>query len=461
MNENGSPSQKLSRKTKILYGVGDTGFSLTDTTRAVLFAIFLTDVVGLRPSLAAGVIFFGLSWDYINDPLFGYISDRTRTRWGRRRPFLLFGFIPFGLSFAALWWLPPISSQIGLAIYYSLAFLFYEAAATFVYMPFYALTPELTQDYDERTSLSAYRMAFSLAAGLVAFTLPLAIIGSMQPENADKVFLMGILFGIASALPLLLTFFGTRERLEYQSQPKPKLKESLRAVARNRPFIFSAGIFLFTWAAIEIIQNMMLYFLKYRMNLEPIAEYILGTIFIVALITIPFWDWASRRLDKRLTYIAGMIFLSSVMIVLSFINPNWGLAVVFALAALAGIGVGGVHVLTWAIVPDAIEWDELHSGQRHEGIFYSLISLLRKISASFVGPMALLVLGWSGFVPNAAQQSESAVRAIQFLFGVVPSISFCLGIAFAIAYPISRQSHTQLRQELESRRQSRTSLTDG
>ena len=449
-----SDSNKLSRRTKVLYGAGDIGFALTDTTIGVLFAIFLTDVVGLAPGLAAAAVFIGRSWDYINDPLLGYLSDRTRTRWGRRRPFLLFGFLPFALAFAALWWKPPFQSQIGLAAYYALAYLLYDAAATLVYMPYFALTPELTPDYDERTALTSYRMAFSILGGLIAFTVPLAIIGTMRPENASRVFSTGVLLGLLSALPLLLTFFGTRERPEYAQRAQPALRASLRAAASNRPFCFAAGIFLFTWTAIEIIQAMLLYFLKYRMNLEAESQFIAGTVFIAALLALPFWELASRRWDKRIAYIAGMVFLSGVMITLIVIEPGWGLGIIFALAALAGIGVGAVHVLTWAMIPDAIEWDELATGERHEGMFYSLVTLFRKVASSIAIPLTLLALEWSGYVSNAPVQSPSAVRAIQLMIGPVPSLFLCAGIIFALFYPLGRERHAQVRAELAQRQSS-------
>lgn len=237
---NTPPKERLPRLTKLLYGAGDFGFAFTDTAIGVLFAIFLTDVVGLDPGLAAIAIFVGRSWDYVNDPLIGHLTDRTRSRWGRRRPYLLFGFLPFAVAFASLWWIPPTQNPTWLAAYYALAYLFYDASATFVYMPYFALTPELTLDYDERTSLTSYRMAFSILGGLIAFTVPLSIIGTMRPENADKVFMVGAIFGLASALPLLLTFAGTRERPEFINQSQPKLRESLRAVVRNRPFVFAA-----------------------------------------------------------------------------------------------------------------------------------------------------------------------------------------------------------------------------
>jgi glycoside/pentoside/hexuronide:cation symporter, GPH family len=320
-------------------------------------------------------------------------------------------------------------------------------------MPFFALTPELTQDYDERTSLTSYRMAFSLFGGLVAFIVPLMMIGTMRPENAGRVFQMGWIFAIASALPLLITFFGTREREEYAHQEQPGLRESLRAARNNRPFIFAAGIFLFTWTAIEIIQNMLLFFLKYRMKLEAESDIVAGSVFITALIVLPFWVWASQKTDKRKSYIYGMIFLSAVMLTLIFIDPSLGFNYVLILAALAGVGVSAVHVLTWAMIPDAVEVDELESGSRHEGMFYALVSLFRKIASSISIPLTLLVLDWSGFISNAPQQTESAVWAIRIMIGPIPSLLLLGGILFAIFYPLTREAHAETRTKIASRQE--------
>lgn len=453
-------SERVPRRTKILYGVGDLGFALADTTIGILYAIFLIDVVGLSPGLAAIAIFIGRSWDYINDPIIGYITDRTRTRWGRRRPYLLFGFLPFAFFFSMLWWKPPLESQVALAAYYSVAYLLYDAAITFVSMPYFCLTPELTLDYDERTTLTGYRMVFSILGGLIAFTVPLAIIGSMRPENANRVFLTCAFIGLFSALPLLLTFAGTRERPEFQAQTQPKLKASLRAAIQNRPFIFAAGIFLFTWVALDIVQTMLLFFLKYRMNLEEQSDLVAGTVFIAALLTLPFWEKVSRRFDKRAAYIAGMIFLITVIIILIVVNPSWGLMIVLALAALAGVGVGAMHVLPWSIIPDAIEWDELATNERHEGMFYSLVSLLKKVASSIALPLTLLVLDWSGYVSNAPVQTPGTVLAIQAMVGVVPSIFLALGIVFAFFYPLNRASHAQVRAKLAARRAQKFQATD-
>jgi GPH family glycoside/pentoside/hexuronide:cation symporter len=442
---------RLPRRTKLLYGISDFGFACTDTTMQVLFAIFMTDVVGVKPAYAALAIFIGRTWDYFNDPLIGFFTDRVRTRWGRRRPFLLFGFIPFGLMFAMMWYRPPTENQLLLCAYYAIAYFLFDTSYTFVTMPYAALTPELTQDYDERTSLTSYRMAFSIIGGLIAFTVPLMIIGSMRPENSDRIFLMGIIFGTACALPLLFTFFGTREKPEYTAQSQPNFRESLRAVWKNRPFLFAAGIFLFTWTAADIIQAFLLYFIKYRMNMEGQSDIILGAIFITALLVLPFWEWVTRKTDKRKAYIAGMIFLSVIMISLSFLAPSAGMPLVLLLAILAGIGVSAIHVLTWAIIPDAVEVDELATGQRHEGIFYSLVSLFKKIASSIAIPLTLLVLDWSGYVSNAAMQKPSTILAIRILMGPVPSVLLLGGIVFAIFYPLSRAGHAKTRAEIAAR----------
>jgi len=296
-------------------------------------------------------------------------------------------------------------------------------------------------------------MAFSLFGGLVAFVLPLMIIGTLRPENADRVLTMGVIFGIVSALPLLLTFFGTREKEEYASQPQPNLREQFRAVRGNRAFWFAAGIFLFTWTAIEIIQNMLLLFLKYRMQLEAESDIVAGAVFITAILVLPFWVWVSQKTDKRRSYIYGMLFLSAVMLVLIFLDPSLGLPLIIMLASLAGIGISATHVLTWAMIPDAVEVDELESGARHEGMFYALVTLFRKAASSIAIPMTALVLGWSGYVSNSAQQAESAVWAIRILIGPVASLFLLGGILFARFYPLTREAHAAARDKIESRRE--------
>ena len=445
-------SKKLSRLTKIIYGSGDIGFSLTTTIVAAYFLFFLTNVVGIRPAVAGIAILIGRSWDYINDPIIGHISDRTRSRWGRRRPFLLFGALPFALAFAMMWFKPPWESVVALTVYYAAAYVLFDTAATFVYMPYYALTPELTEDYDERTSLTSYRMFYSIFGSLLAFTIPLMIVGSFSPQNVDKVFLMGGIFGLVSALPLFLVFAYTREKPEFEEQAQPTFKDSLKAAFKNKPFVFGAVIYLITWVSFDIMQTVLLFFIKFVMGREADSDLIMATIFIVAIFALPFWEWTSRKLNKRLAYAAGIAFWAVVQVVIITLNPSSPLVLILFLCGLAGIGVGAAHVLPWSIIPDAIEWDEYQTGQRHEGMFYSLVTLMQKIASSIAIPLTAVFLDVTHYVPNSAAQPASALLGIRILVGPIPALLLIIGIVFALKYPLSREEFTRVVKELDKRR---------
>ncbi len=443
--------ERIPLHTKILYGAGDLTNSLLQTIIHVYLLIFLTDVVGLEPGLAGIAIFIGRSVDWINDPIIGHLSDRTRTRWGRRRPYLLFGLVPLAISFIFFFWKPPWEHQLALAAYYGLMYAIYDTVATFVYVPYYTLTPELTLDYDERTSLSTARMAFSILGSLIAFTVPLLIVGAFDDPRTGY-FMMAVIFGLTGVSPLLLTFFGTRERPEFQAVEQPTLRESLGAMRRNRPFQFGLGMFLLTWSAIDIIQAVLLYFIRYWLLLGDMADLIMGSVFISALVWLPLWLWVSNKWNKKTAYVVGMGFFAAIMMVLIFIQPGTPMVIVFTITALAGIGVAAAHVIPWAILPDAIEWDELQTGQRHEGAFYSLVTLAQKIASSIAVPLAALALGASGYVANSDEQPVTALLAIRGLTGVVPTIMLLGGIVFALLYPLSREVHADVRRRLAERR---------
>jgi len=413
-------------------------------------------VVGINPGIAAIAIFVGRTWDYVNDPIFGHLSDRTRTRWGRRRPFLLFGALPFAIAFTLMWWRPPLQGAWALVVYFALIYVVYEAAATIVYMPYFALTPELTSDYDERTALTTVRAFFSILGSLVAFTIPLMIIGAFSPENSQRVLLMGVVFAVISAISLIIVFLNTRERPEFMHQKQPSLRQSIRSAWSNRPFIFGMFIFLFTWISVDILQTILLFFIKYVAEREANSDLIMAAIFVTAIFALPLWNYASRRWNKRIAYIVGIAFWAVVQLLLVTIQPSTSLGLILFLCVLAGIGVGVAHVLPWSMIPDAIEWGELQTGERHEGMYYSLITLSQKVASSFAIPLALLVLSATHYVPNSAEQPASAVLGIRIVAGPIPAALLCIGILFAAFYPLGRENYLQIEHQLESRRRERT-----
>ncbi len=447
---------KLRTITKLLYGTGDFGYSMNNSIIAALFPIFMMDVVGVTPALAAAALFIGRSWDYINDPLVGYLSDRTRTRWGRRRPWLLFGAIPFALTFILLWIKPGfITTQSGFLIFFAAVYIIYEASATTVYMPYFALTPELTQDYDERTQLTSFRMLFNIIGGLTAYTLPMLVIGSMVPENANRVVLMAAIFGLLAAAPFLIVFFSVREKKEYIEQAQPKLRDAFKAVRNNKPFFFGAMIYLCTWIVIILVETNLMFYIKYVLKRPGQSSLLMGAIFISAIIALPFWNWISKKGNKRVAYITGVSFWAVMMCVLTVLNPETPIWLLLLMCTLIGFGLSAAQVLPWAIIPDAIEWDEYQTGERHEGIFYSLITLMGKMANSIAVPLSLLLLEFTGYVSNAAEQPASALFGIKIVIGPIPAALLFTGIIFAIFYPLSREKYTQIVTELNLRKEAR------
>ena len=447
-------SEKLSIKNKLMYGAGDIGFSLTSTILGVYFLFFMIEVVGLRPGIAAIPILIGKIWDFVNDPIFGYISDRTRSRWGRRRPYLLFGALPLAFTFTMLWYKPGFETTSALVAYYSVAYIIFEASATMLYMPYFALTPELTSDYDERTSLTSYRMFFSILGSLLAFTVPAIIVGEFVPENASKVLLMGAVFGLVSALPMFLTFFGTKEREDLVDIDKPTLLESIRSVWKNVPFRYGLGIFLATWISVDILQSSLLFYVKFVVQREEQNEIIMAMIFVIAMFALPIWSWVSKRWSKRYAYMAGIAFWAVVQMALIMMTPTTSLTLILILCALAGIGVSAAHVLPWAILPDAIEWYEYKTGERHEGMFYSVTTLARKITSAGTVPLIGVVLELTGYQSNLAVQNAEAVRGIKMVIGPIPAVLLCVGIFIAYKYPLDRDDFLSIVDKIKERRAS-------
>jgi len=321
-------------------------------------------------------------------------------------------------------------------------------------MPYFALTPELTSDYDERTSLTSYRMFFSILGSLLAFTVPLIIIGSFTPENAPKVLLMGAIFGLISALPMFITFFGTEEREDLVDLEKPTLLESIKSVWKNVPFRYGLGIFLATWISVDILQTSLLFYVRFVIQRESHNDLIMATIFVIAMFALPIWNWVSKRWSKRYAYIIGIAFWAVVQMFLIMLGPSTPLALILVLCSMAGIGVAAAHVLPWAILPDAIEWYEHQTGERHEGMFYSITTLARKVtsavSITFIGP----ILEMTGYQPNVTQQSAEAVRGIKWIIGPIPAILLGLGIFIAFKYPLDRKEFLSMVEDLKERRKS-------
>ncbi len=467
-------SKRIPLLTKLIYGSGTYGLAAFGMLRQIFYAIFLTDVVGLDPRLASLGALVGVIWDAINDPLVGMISDRVRSRWGRRRPFLLWFTIPFALSFVVLWWAPPWESQLALTAYVTLAFMVSDTFGTLVAVPYTAMTPEMTPDYDERTSLASYRMFFQLAASLtIAIAAPsivdAALVNGLSQQQGYLI--VSGLFGASAVLPLMLIFFTVR----YGEKDKPvetplDFMTAMRTTWANIPFRFAAFLNVLNWMAADLVALILPYFLLYwiasgdvtasvdlfGLNLSLEAG-VLGLLILAAILVIPFWSWLATRLSKRVTYLIGVTPWLLAYAALIFIQPGQS-NLMLAISAFAGLGLATGYVLPEAIFPDVIEWDELVTHQRQEGIYYGIKNFFRKISGAVAFFLALQVLGWAGYQtpPEGTRiftQSESTLVAIRFMVGPMGLLLLLGAMTLAAFYPLTRERHARIRRLLARRRE--------
>ncbi len=448
-------TQKIPFWGKLLYGFGDSTFSLLFTTLAFYFLFFLTDGVGLSPALAGWVFFVGKMWDAFSDPLIGHLSDHTKTRWGRRRPFLLFGGPLLAISFMLLWQKYPIHNEFFVFIIYTLLAVLFFTCFTSAAVPYAALVPELTLDYDERTALVSYRMFFSITFSVVAAALPMTFVEAAGNDIVKGFQMMALVFGLFSLAPLLTTFFGIKEKYRQKSNLTLSIKDSYRQTIRNRPFRFVMGIFLLSWATIDLIGVVFVYFVTYVLNRKELTDLLFLVIFGVAIIFLPFWYQVSKKIGKRITYIAGMAFWSSVLILLLIVPAEAPIWVFITICALSGIGLSTAHVIPWAMIPECVDFDELQTGKRREGMYTGFITFLQKLASSVAILLVGLILSWSGYKAGG-EQTAGAQLAIRLLLGLVPAIMLTLSMILAYYHPITRQKHREILDSLASRKQANT-----
>jgi GPH family glycoside/pentoside/hexuronide:cation symporter len=442
-------SEKLPFRTKLVYGLADWSNASTSTIFGFFFAFFMTDVAKLPPLYAAPVLLIGGFWDAINDPLFGVLADRVRTRWGRRRPFFLFVSIPFAIAFIMLWWIPPISGDFGLAAYYAVTYLLFDTGFTLLAVPYSALTPELTEDYDERTRLNGYRMTFSMLGGLIG-ALSIPLVTGLFTEVKTGYMVVAIAFGIAAVFPYLLLFFKIRERYADTPIAGQNLLKGFLSTFRNRAFRFAAGIYMTAWVTISLASALFQYYVTYVVLMPDQLDIILGLLQLGALVCIPVMVWMANRLGKQKAYIIGLSWWTVVMLILAVIQPGHQ-ALVFVLAISVGLGVAAAHVVPWSMVPDVIEVDELETGKRREGTYYGFLVFIQKTGVAFTLALMQWILHITHYVPGVAQSKET-LTAMRLLMGPFPAVLLILSMILAWKYPLTKKRHLEVREELAKKR---------
>ncbi|HBE19833.1 MAG TPA: MFS transporter [Cyanobacteria bacterium UBA11149] len=474
--QNESPSQKLSFSTKLAYGAGDMGAGITSTLLAFSLLIFLTNVAGLKPELAGTVLLIGKIWDAINDPIVGVLSDRTRSRWGRRHSWMIFAAIPFGIFFFLQWIVPHFSdngetNQWILFWYYAIVSILFNMAFTGVNLPYTALTAELTQDYNERTSLNNFRFAFSIGGSIFSLALGQIIFATISNDQ-QRYLVLALICTLFSVLPTYWCVWGTQDptavggsryvEIEENHQNSESEEESIPFFEQfliaftNKPFLYVIGIYLFSWLAFQLTAAIIPYFLICWMRQD---SYFTAALVVqgVALVMLFVWNFMSRRVGKRGVYFMGMSLWIIAEGGLFFLPPDQ-VGFMYVLFAMAGFGVATAYLVPWSMLPDVIELDELKTGKRREGIFYAFMVLLQKFGLAFGLWLVGVALGKAGLItPKPGEsivpvQPESALFAIRFAVGPLPTFFLICGLILAYFYPITREVHAEILLKLRERK---------
>ena len=532
--------EKLNFTTKLAYGAGDMGPAITANLLVFYLLYFFTNVAGLDAGLAGSILAIGKIGDAINDPVAGILSDRTRTRWGRRIPWMLFGAIPFGIFFFMQWVVPSFSADPEvnkwcLFAYYIAIATFFNLAYTVVNLPYTALTPELTQDYNERTSLNSFRFAFSIGGSILSLILA-GLITAAYPDNLQHRFIaLGLVSTLISVLAILWCTFRIQEKgasplLQQQGKKisgfilsamgaagiaygvaqllgnkginvmaiggillglqsigfgltmifaqveshlnsteaiaakndadnaaSIPIKEQLKIAFANKAFLYVIGIYMCSWLGVQMTASILIYYVVSWMGMDEsafptVAIAVQGT----ALVMLFFWKFVSDKLGKKAVYYMGTVIWIIAQAALFLIQPGQT-PLLYAGAIMAGFGVSVAYLIPWSMIPDVVDLDELNTGKRREGIFYSFMVFLQKLGLALALFLIGVALEWSGFIkqlPGEAipVQPDSALLAIRIAIAPLPTVFLIIGLILTYFYPITREVHADILRQLKSRK---------
>jgi GPH family glycoside/pentoside/hexuronide:cation symporter len=445
--------EHIALRKKIAYSVPAFALAVVGIPVYVYIPKFYTDVVGINIAMLGTILFSVRIFDAVTDPAIGYISDRTRTRFGRRRPYIAIGSVFVVLSMYLLFNPPQASADFetwwfGICIY--ALFLFW----TVVVVPFESLGPEITFDYHERTSLFGMRDGFLIAGTLMAASSPAIVAwafnltSSPEGERA-KFFWIAVLYA-----PLLIGscwwyVIAVKEKYAAKAVNPTGVWTGLSYVSRNRPFIILLVSYTIASIGSNLPATLILYYVEYVLQ-SPLADVFLLLYFVTGIVFLPGWIWLSRRIGKKAAWLISMAINTGAFIGVFFLCP--GDANIYCiLVFISGIGFGATLALPSAIQADVIDYDELLTGQRREGQYIGLWSIAKKFAAAIGVGAGLSILGLAGYTPNVAQ-TEQVRLTLRALYALVPSICNIIAFIIVLAYPISSRVHEQIRDAIADRK---------
>ncbi|MGC8821176.1 MAG: MFS transporter [Fervidobacterium sp.] len=451
-------NDKVTFLTKFFFGFGDVYGGGVFNIINFFYAIFLTDVVKIPPQYASVIFLVGKIWDAITDPIMGYISDRTKSRFGRRRPYFLAGVPLIFLSFIMVWYPTSFESVFARFLYALFSYVFLNTVVTIVVIPYTALSAEITLDYHERTEINSIRLIFSLLSSLLCAVLPMMIVKAAG--NVKKGYLiMAVLFGLFFSLPYLGVFAFTKERNFKPATTKLNFKELIIKPLKIKTFRLYLMMFLFAYLAIDTVSVIFPYYMKYYIGKPFFVSAVLGVLLITEIIFIPVYAYIARKRSKNFSYIIGAIIWAIGGILTLIMIPQWPSTVLLIFAAIIGAGVSAVAVMPHTMLGDVTDVGELKFGERREGNLSSIATFLRKVASAVIQALILLILGMLGYVNpkgnEIPQQPQIVIMAIRIILAFGPIILLTFGIYAALIYPLVPKVHSELVSLLEAKRQNK------
>jgi GPH family glycoside/pentoside/hexuronide:cation symporter len=442
----------MQMRKKIGYAMGDMGISISYFVVGFFFIYYLTDILGMSPFLAGLAFFIGKLWDGINDPLMGILSDRTRSRFGRKRVYVLFGALPLAVSFILLWMIPVDANEWLQFILATASLTLYATAYTVVVVPYMALVPVMTNDYDERTQITGLRTMLSTFGIILGGGVAMLLSSFSNETFGLKTITIG--FGLFTLLSLLIASRSVRG-IEDTTNTDPAIVDF--SIPRYLALIKEKNVFIllslkfFGAIATGSLSAAIPYYAEHILGDQGKSTIGLAIYVTVAAIVIPVWNKLTHRFDKRRLLLMGSSFSALVLLLMAFLIQHDNVHMFYLGCVLLGLFMSSYLLIPYSLVPDLVDFYEHKTGERHESVFFGLWITVHQLGISFAGLILGVSLSIFGYRGDAAAQTEAALVAVRLAFGVIPGLFFILAAILLQKYEVTRAVYQNVRAELELR----------
>ena len=446
----------LTNQSRLAYAVGDAGINLYFMATLSFLLYFYTDYYGISAAVAGGVFLVARTIDAVTDPLMGYLADRTRTRWGRFRPYLAFGAIPLAVISVATFTIPDFS-ETGKIIWAYVTYVLFGMIYTVVTIPYSAMTSVLTDDHDERASLTSMRMGGAFSGALIVTLGMMPLVGWFGAENGFQYTM--ILFGIVGSLLLWWSFSGTQERTDLaRPEEQISLSNASTVLFRNSPLWIVIVLFILGMLAFTFRQTVAPYYFKYTMERPDLLTSFFSVTLVVMFLGLVLVPILTRRFGKAITVQIGAV-VAMIGAAGFYFNEPSNVVMVYVWGCIMAIGGAPIAVLGWAMLADTIEYAQHAHHVRADGVIYSTASFFQKTGKAIAGASVPFVLALTGFVANQVQASE-VHTGILVCVAVVPFLVNVALLLVAFLYKLDASAHGQIVRELKDRLSTQTTQTE-